>query len=63
MFTEAQAAYKIVKLCFHKHGICNSNKPNISISELTLFHLKYMASTKQLLITDFFRKKWIALRY
>jgi hypothetical protein len=63
MFTEAQAAYKIVKLCYYKHSICDSNKPNILISELALFHLKYIASTKQLLITDFLRKKWVARRY
>jgi hypothetical protein len=57
MFTEAQAAYKIVKLCFYKHSICDSNKLNILISELALFHLKYMTSTKQLFIADFFGQK------
>jgi len=54
MFRETHAVYRIVKLCFYKHSTCNNN---ILISKLALFHLKYMASTKQLLITDFLEKK------
>ena len=53
---EAHGTYKTVKPFFYSHNISKFNEHKILNFKMVLFQLKHKASTKQLSVTDFFKR-------